>query len=162
MPIVVALLSIIGGVWGYASQKKMDRKSALNRTQQAYYRDYLFAMQRVLTSCVRTDHDARRASIDEFRSYEAALYVSAPHSVAKNLAPLHAAFFDYTRCIRCKYEPKHFDKFGSDYPIEQLMSFEKAFKGEYQSMLQKMRRATLSDDSEIRVGLSLASKESHK
>jgi hypothetical protein len=158
----VPLLTIVGGGFVYAWQRKTDRISELLRARQELYRAYLFSQQRVLTSCVRTDHEMRRAAIDEFRSVEAMLYVAAPHSVATRLAELHAAFFSYTRCVRCIYEPRHNQKFGDEYPPTRLLEFETEFEDKYQNMLRVMRADTLGRDDDIKVEISLASKEIHQ
>jgi len=159
IPVVATIIAVLGGIIGYWRQKVSDRKSDLIKAQQEYHRSYLFSMQRVLTSCVRTDHDARRQSVDDLRSYEAALYVTAPTSVAKQLAPLHIAFFEYTRCIRVQYEARQAQKFGSDYPADKLLELESSFVNEYRTMLGAMRKETLNDSSKIDIELSLASKE---
>ena len=159
VPILVAALTIAGGIFSYARQKAADRYSELIRVQQEHYRSYLFAMQRVLTSCVRTDQSARRLAIDDFRSFEAALYVAAPEPVAKHLSSLHEAFFDYTRCIRCTYEEMHFKKFGDTQGPERLKELEAVFLDSYRKIVRSMRKHTLGDDGDIVVELSLASKE---
>lgn len=161
VPVGIALLTLVGGVFAYAKQKSADRKSDLIRVQQEHYRGYLFAIQRVLTSCVKTDHSARRLAIDDYRSFEAALYVAAPKDVAERLAPLHSAFVDYTRCIRCIYEPHQAEKFRKTHPPERLQDFEAAFMREYRLVVLRMRRDTLEEVSEIPVEISLASKEIH-
>ncbi len=100
LPLLITVLTIIGGMFAYHFQKKKDRNDIRRHERRHLYRDLIGAVRLAEGKTLNEKWDAAYKHYEEWLTLEASLLISAPDDVALQLRELRKRYLIYHHTLQ--------------------------------------------------------------